>query len=432
MPPTPPAPRSPTPPIPRAVWLLSWVSFFADVSGEMIYPILPLYIVHVLGATRADLGLVEGLAVLVVSALTALAGARSDRTGARVPWIRAGYFLPLLGKGAMALATSWLLVLAGRLLDRFGKGLRGAPRDAMIAGAVADGQRGRAFGVHRALDTTGALLGVLLSAFLLWLLTGGAAAGKQPGQGSPASPGPAWAYRSIFGMAAAMGLVSFVLTAFVREGAPEPASAAGTAHPTGKRSPQLDRTYWRTLGALLLFALANSSDTFLLLRASELGCSPWEVVLLYAVFNVTYAAISYPAGALSDHLGRWRVIVAGWIVYAGVYAAFAFLTPQTVWAVWPLLAIYGGYMALTEGVGKALIAEAAPADRRGEALGIFQAMAGLTGLAASWVAGLLWDHSGPRAAFLLGSGAAGAAIIFRLVWRPGPRQTPAARGGGSS
>ena len=414
-------------PLPRAVWLLSWVSFFADVSGELVYPVLPLFLVHVLGSTKAQVGGIEGAAVLVVAIMSAYAGFRSDRSKRRVPWIRAGYGLPVLGKALIAVASAWPLVLGGRLLDRFGKGLRGAPRDALIADAAGAAQRGRAFGVHRAFDTAGALVGVLGAAFLLWWLTG-----------TPARPSaatdvvlvraetPAWVYRLIFGIGSALGLAALVLTFLVRESepSPRPSSVSGPA-PAG-RAPgpaPFSRSYRAMLAVLVLFSLANSSDTFLLLRASDLGLSPWTVVLVYALYNVTYAALSYPAGAWSDRWGRWRLIAVGWGIYAVVYAGFAWLPASRAWGLWPLMALYGAYMALTDGVGKALIADLAPRERRGAAMGIYYALTGLTTLLASVAAGLLWDVFGAPAAFLLGAGSATVALVALLFFRPGPRAT---------
>lgn len=404
------------------MWLLSWVSFLADVSGEMIYPLLALFLVGVLGSSKAQLGIVEGGAVLIVSVLTAFAGFRSDRSGRRVVWIRVGYALPMLGKAMIAVATGWGVVLGGRLLDRFGKGLRSAPRDAMIAGAVEADQRGRAFGVHRALDTAGALAGVLLSALLLWWMTGTPAKSAHPGVAATAAQTPAWIYRVIFGVGAGLGLASFLLTLLVRESdtaqptadAPAPARASrGGATATGAQTAvrvRLPRSYWMVLGVLVLFSLANSSDTFILLRASDLGYSPWAVVMVYALFNVTYAALSYPAGSLSDRLGRWRIIAVGWVIYAVVYAGFALLPAAHAWGMWPLMALYGIYMALTDGVGKALISDHSPGARRGAAMGIFYALTGLTTLVASLVAGLAWDRSGPTGAFLIGAGFAVVAL----------------------
>jgi MFS family permease len=395
----------------------------------MIYPLLPLFLIGVLGSSKAQLGIIEGAAVLIVSVMTAIAGFRSDKSGKRVIWIQVGYGLPMVGKAMIALATAWGLVLGGRLLDRFGKGLRSAPRDAMIAGAVEADQRGRAFGVHRALDTAGALLGVLLSAFLLWWLTGTPHETAAAHAATAATETPAWVYRAIFGVGAGLGLLSFLLTFLVREAdaplvvppsntPPVEGSSAVTLAPKPAAGVMgLPRAYWSALAVLVFFSLANSSDTFILLRASDLGYSPWAVVMVYALFNVTYAALSYPAGALSDKLGRWRIIAAGWVIYAVVYAGFALLPAEHAWGLWPLMATYGVYMALTDGVGKALIADHAPRERRGAAMGIFYALTGLTTLVASLIAGVVWDRSGPTAAFLIGAGFAVVALIALGVMR---------------
>ncbi|NDC38202.1 MAG: MFS transporter [Proteobacteria bacterium] len=396
------------PPLPRSVWLLSWVSFFADVSGEMIYPLIPLFIVVTLGASKTDLGLIEGAAVMLVSLMAAVAGSRSDAARKRVPWIRWGYALPVLGKGLMAVATVWPSVMAGRLLDRFGKGLRGAPRDALIVDAVLAAHRGRAFGLHRAFDTAGALLGVLLSALLLWLLTG------TPSDLDSGHAVSGDAIRIIFGIAAAVGLTALALTFFIQEATPSLTLNCEAHTHTQLQAIHwrtLPRSYWRTLVVLALFSLANSSDTFLLLRAHELGCKPWEVVLLYALFNLSYAGLSYPAGAWSDGAGRWRVIGLGWALYAAVYLAFALLTGRDLLVLAALMTMYGAYMALTEGVAKALIADYAPANQRGAALGLFLGVTGITSLLASLLAGALWDFFGARIAFLAGAICALAALL---------------------
>ena len=413
---TPPPAAQTRTPLPRTVWVLSFVSFFADVSSEMVYPLLPLFLVGALGSTKTELGLIEGSAVLIVSLMSAVAGFRSDRTGTRVPWIRWGYGLPVLGKSIIAMATMWPLVLGGRLLDRFGKGLRGAPRDALIADAVNAESRGRAFGLHRAFDTAGALLGVLLAAFLLWWLTGTPSESIAAGAVGAAARTPIWVYRAIFGVGAALGLASLVLTIFVRES--EPATPAVAAAPEGTtvaspgaRGMGLPRGYWSVLAVLVLFSLANSSDTFLLLRASDLGYSPWAVVMVYALYNVTYSGLSYPAGVVSDRLGRWGVIAVGWVIYAAVYMGFALLPASHAWGMWPLMAAYGVYMALTDGVGKALIADHAPRERRGVAMGVFYAVTGVTTLGASLVAGAVWDRSGPTTALLIGAGFAMLALL---------------------
>jgi MFS family permease len=413
--------------LPRSVWILSWISFFADVSSEMVYPILPLFMVQVLGSSKAQLGLMEGGAVLLVALMSAYAGFRSDRKGpggGRVKWIRIGYGMPVLGKSIMALATTWPLVAGGRLFDRYGKGLRGAPRDALIADAVTPAQRGRAFGLHRAFDTTGALIGVLLSAFLLWGLTGTPEESVTGEALKAASQTPDWVYRVILWTGAVLGLASWGLAFLVQEPPacpPESAAAESVALHSAKKPSfaerkatrwlHMPRAYWSVLAVLGLFSLANSSDTFLLLRASDLGYSPWAVVLAYALYNVSYAGLSYPIGVLSDRLGRWRIIAAGWAIYAGVYATLAWLPKSQAWGLWPLMAVYGVYMALTDGVGKALIADHAPKESRGAAMGLFYATTGLTTLAASLLAGLVWDRVGPSAALFLGAGFAILALL---------------------
>ena len=409
-------------PLPRSVWILSLVSFFADVSSEMVYPLLPLFLVTVLGSSKTQLGAIEGAAVLIVALMSAYAGFRSDGKGGRkrrVPWIRWGYGLPVLGKAIIAVATIWPLVLSGRLLDRFGKGLRGAPRDALIADAVLEDQRGRAFGMHRAFDTAGALIGVLLAAFLLWWLTGTPHSTTNDAAITAAAETPPWVYRVIFGIGAALGLASLMLTFFVRE-SPLPTIESPQATSDKKQTQgwlNLPRSYWCVLAVLVIFSLANSSDTFLLLRVRDLGYSPWAVVMVYALYNVTYSAISYPVGVLSDKIGRWRIIAVGWAIYVFVYAAIALLPVSSAWGMWPIMAIYGVYMALTDGVGKALIADHAPRESRGKAMGIFYAATGLTTLIASLLVGMIWDFYGPTASFLTGAGCALFALLSLAVVR---------------
>ena len=419
--------------LPAAVWLLSWVSLLADISGEMMFPLLPLFLVGVLKVSAVELGAIEGLALLVVALMSAYAGFRSDRRGAkgggRVPWIRWGYGLPVLGKSLIAIAGGWWLVLAGRLLDRLGKGMRGAPRDALIADAVDKSQRGQAFGLHRALDTVGALLGVLISALLLWWLSGSPrGAGSAQLAGSEVPP-EAWVYRAVFAVAALLGLGSWLLTLVIREpeghadlDEPNDLGLALAAKNEGVPAAgwaALPRRYWTTLGIFALFGLANSSDAFLLLRAQELGFAPWAVVLVYALFNVAYAAASYPAGDLSDRWGRWRVIGVGWVLYVAVYLAFAFLSPKTAWGVWPLMAIYGLYMALTEGVAKALIGDCAPQVIRGRAMGLYHAANGIATLLASLLVGFVWEAFGSATA--LGLSGLLAALALLLLWSVGRR-----------
>ena len=394
------APAGANAPLPREVVILGWVSFFADVSSEMVYPLLPIFVLGALGGSTVALGWVDGVPTAVVAILTAFAGWRSDRIRRRVRYVQIGYGLPVLGKALLASATVWPVVMLGRSIDRIGKGLRSSPRDALLAEHAGPGQRGRAFGLHRAMDSAGALVGVLLSAALLWWFS------------RDASRDFTTSLRIVLAIAAGLGVISFALTFFVRE-APEPAVAATPAPPapsapSSSPAPRRSSTYAAAVVLFAVFALANSSDTFLLLRAGERGLAPWQVTMVYALFQLVYTVASYPAGALSDRWGRWRVIAIGWAIYALVYAGFA-MTGRA--GVWPLFAAYGLYAALTDGVGKALIADLAPRGQRGTALGIFYLVTGFAAMVASLAAGLLWKHHGPAAPFWFGAAGAVAALI---------------------
>lgn len=407
----------------REVIVLGWVSFFNDVSSEMIYPLLPLFVVAVLDTSATSLGWVEGVAQATVAVLTAWVGWRSDRFRRRVPYVRLGYGIPVAGKAILVGAVTWPMVLLGRTVDRIGKGIRSSPRDALIADTTPAADRGRAFGLHRALDSAGAVVGVVAAAGLLYWLTGSPAAG---GALDPART--ATAFRVVFGVAAVLGLAALGLTLILRE--PAHGDTPAAAPPPGLRAGlgALSRRYWLVLALFLVFSIANSSDTFLLLRAAHLGLAPWEVVLAYALYSLVYTLVSYPAGALSDRVGRWRLVALGWAIYAGAYFGLA-VTAHAA-AVWPLLAVYGVYIALTDGVGKALLADHAPRERRGLALGLFYMASGVTTLASSVIAGALWDRVGPAAPFWFGGLAALAALALLAVvrpWRAAPDQRAPAR-----
>lgn len=391
-------------PLPARVWQLGWISLFADVSSEMAYPVLPLFLRNVLKAPVAAIGIIEGIAEAIVSILKGYSGWHSDRTGRRVPYVQWGYGLSALGKPMIALATAWPMVLVARVTDRIGKGIRTTARDALIADSVDKNRMGEAFGVHRMMDTAGALAGVLIAAALLWWM--------------PTN------YKIVFLLAAIPGAISVALALKLRDdplpGAVEDAPVQAPQAPVSLRS--LPRAYWRAVFLALLFGLGNSSDTFLLLRAQDLGFSAAGAILAYALYNVTTTILSRPAGALSDRIGRWRVMGVGWLTYAGVYAGFAVFGAG---AVWPLFAMYGVYMGVTQGVSKAIVAEQAPAGTRGTALGFFYMASGFATLLASVIAGQLWDRVGPAAPFWFGCGCALAAAALIPLTRP--RATPAAR-----
>lgn len=380
-------------PLPKPVKVLSWVSFFADVSSEMIYPVIPLFIVGVLQAPAAVLGATEGLAELIVSFIKGLSGFVSDKKGERLPYIRWGYGLAAFAKPLIGTAGAWPMVMLARSLDRFGKGLRGTARDALIADSITPDQAGRAFGFHRFMDTAGAVVGVLIGYGLLLRFADD--------------------LRKVFLLAAIPGIFSVLVTLSLKE-KPRPTPAKSEWIPLRKLSPQ----YYRVLAAMAVFALANSSDTFLLLRAKDMGLRMPQVVLAYALFNVYYAALSYPLGSLSDRIGRKPILVAGWFVYAGTYLGFAYLDVRAVWFLMP---IYGFFMAATDGIGKAMITSVIPKNQKGTAMGFLSAVVGIAGLLASVVAGVLWDQVNHTVPFAVGGVVALVAAIAAIWLLPRQR-----------
>ena len=384
----------------RNVWVAGLVSLFTDISSEMIVPVLPLYLTGVLGAPAMVVGLIEGVAETSASLTKSVSGWLSDQVGRRKPLMVFGYGLSNLIKPLLGLTTGAGQVLAIRFADRFSKGVRGAPRDALIADSTPPDLRGRAFGLHRALDTVGAAIGPLLAALLLVLYADN--------------------FRAVFWWTAVPGGISVLrLLAFLR-----PPGARAAARGVPRRQgwslslrPLAPRLRWFVLISTL-FALGNSADAFLVLRARGLGLAAGMVPLAYFLFNTTYALLSYPAGALSDRIGRRPVIIAGFLAFALIYAGFGAATQP--WQVWGLFALYGLYYAGTEGIARAYLTDHAPAERRGSAIGVFNAYTGLAALPASWLAGLLWDRWGPPATFFCSAAIALlAAVLLALPLAPG-------------
>jgi len=384
----------------RNVILLGVTSFFADVSSEMIYPLIPVFLTSTLGAPVSVVGLIEGVAESTASLSKPVAGWFSDRAGRRLPFVVSGYSLGTAGKLLLAAATAWPVVLLARFVDRLGKGLRDSPRDALIGDSTTPGLRGRAFGLHRAMDTGGAVIGPLLGLLLVALLNE--------------------RLRLVFLIAAVPGFISVLCLSLVKErrGAAPTTEASGEGLLQRLRS--LDRRLKWFLLAALVFSLGNSSDVFLVLRAKELGLSITAVVLAYILYNFVYMSTSLPAGIASDYLGRRVVYVGGLLVFAGVYGGLA-VADDAVF-VWPLFAIYGLYIALTDGVSRALISDLAPAESRASALGIHGMLTGLATLFASVLAGQLWDHVGQWAPFAVGAAGAiiGASMLVIVI--PSGRQ----------
>jgi MFS family permease len=376
---------------PPNVWALGVVSLLTDISTEMVYPLLPLFLTGTLGAGAAFVGLVEGVAESTASLLKLVSGWLSDRFHRRKGLVAWGYSLSSLTRPLMAMAPLPSHVLGIRFLDRIGKGIRTSPRDALIADSTPADRRGAAFGFHRAMDHLGAVAGPVL-AFLLLPHVGGS-------------------YRAIFWWASIpAALCVGVLVACVREVAPQGLSAR---LPLFTLQPY-DRRFKGFLCIVTLFTLGNSSDAFLLLRARQAGVADVSIPLLWAALHVVKSTSSLGAGILSDRIGRRGTIIAGWLVYAGVYAGFAVV--ENVWQVWGLFLIYGLYFGLTEGVENALVADLTPATVRASAYGVYHSAIGVVALPASLLTGWLWQWFGARVAFGIGAALAGAAaVLLRVV-----------------
>jgi MFS family permease len=369
---------------------LGLVSFFTDVSTEMLVPVMPLFITATLGASVASLGLIEGIAECTASTLRLVAGRLSDRIGRRKPFLVVGYGVSGVCKTLMAFAGSWPVMLGFRFGDRVGKALRNPPRDAIIADSTADADLGRAFGLHRAMDTAGAAVGPLVAWWLLGRWSALGAAG----------------YRRIFLVSAAPAVLAVAVLVLLVHA---PRLAAVKARAAAPGATPLGEKFRRFIGADVLFQLGNSSNAFLLLRAQQVGWSAGSVALVYLAYNVLYAALALPFGGLSDKVGRRPLLLAGYLLYALAYGIAAFAPTRTgTLTAFLVLAVHS---AVLEGQSRSLIADLVPRERRATAYGAYAAAVGLALLPASIAAGLLWERVGPTAPFALGSLLAVAAAI---------------------
>jgi MFS family permease len=382
-------------PLPGGVLALGFVSFLSDVASDMIYPLLPDFLTRTLHAGPAALGLIEGVAEATASLMKAVSGWWSDRARRRKPLVVGGYSVATLARPLVGLATSWAQVLAIRFADRVGKGIRTSPRDALLADIVPAGERGRAYGLQRAMDNAGAVAGPLLAAFLLRFVF--------------ADERPVFLLAAIPGLAAVLVLIARVREA-PRAG-PALAAPPRASKPAGASLPGRLRM---AIAIFALFALASSTDAFLLLKAGDAGVPLWQLPLLWAFFNGVKAATGVPGGALADRMGHVRTILAGWAVYAAAYVGFAFAA--TAVQVWAIFAFYALFYALTEGAERALVADFARGDARGRAFGAFHASVGLAALPASLLFGVWWKSFGPRTAFLIGAALAVVAAAALSVW----------------
>ncbi len=397
------APRSG---LPRPVWLLGWVSFFTDTGSEMVYPLLPLFLTRVIGAGAMSLGIVEGIAEAANSVLKIVSGRLADRTGRPKRLVLFGYGLSSAVRPFMAVASSWIHVLGIRFADRLGKGIRGAPRDAMLADFAPAAQRGRIYGFNRAMDHAGAVLGPLIAAGFLFFYPG--------------------SYRSLFALTIVPGLIVVFIILAVPE-SPRAPVASGSSRTTpvasgfsrtipvasgfSRTAPYaMPASLWRALLVILLFALGNASDAFLLLRLSEAGIAAFWIPVLWSALHVVKVISSLTGGVLSDRFGRRALIGIGWLYYAAVYALFAAIDSAA--ALVAVFLAYGLYFGMTEGVEKAWVADLAPAAARGTAFGCYNAALGVGALLASFFFGVIWTRVSPDAAFLTGAGLATLATLL--------------------
>ncbi|MGB7219602.1 MAG: MFS transporter [Vicinamibacterales bacterium] len=381
--------------LPRPVWLLGWVSLATDAATEAIYPLLPFFLTRVLGAGVVSLGVIEGAAEGLNSVLKIFAGRLADRSRARRPLVLAGYAVSSIARPFIAITTGWTQVLTVRMLDRVGKGVRSAPRDAMLATWATATTRGRVYGFHRGMDNLGAVVGPLLASLFLLMYPG--------------------AYRTLFALTIIPGAIAVTLIFFIREDASTDVASDRVRlkpDPTGSHLPP---SFTRFMLVLSLFTLGNSTDAFLLLRLTDAAGSVRLVPLMWAALHVVKASTSMVAGSWSDRVGRRTVIAIGWLVYAVVYGGFAMSTSLAALFAWFLL--YGLYFGFAEGTEKALVADLAPAESRGLAFGIYNAVVGAGALTASIVFGLVWSAFGPEAAFGLGAALAlvATALLFIVV-----------------
>lgn len=385
-----PAPAPSLRDIPRGIWVLGCVSMLMDISSEMIHALLPVYLMTVLGASALVVGVIEGIAEATASITKIFSGALSDRLGRRKTLAAIGYGLAALSKPVFPLAPTVGWLVAARFIDRVGKGIRGAPRDALVADIAPPRLRGASFGLRQSLDTLGAFLGPLLAIGLMgWTQD---------------------AFQTVFWFAVLPAFLAFGLIVWaVKEPAHPPGRRPVRAPLSRRELAHLGSAYWWVVTVGAVFTLARFSEAFLVLRAQEAGLALMWVPAVLVVMNLVYSVAAYPAGALSDRVGRTRLLVAGLVVLVAADLVLAFV--PGLWGVGTGVVLWGLHMALTQGLLATLVADTAPAELRGTAFGVFNLVTGVALLAASVVAGLLWDQLGSSATFLAGAGFALVALV---------------------
>ena len=383
------------------VFFLGLVSFLTDASSEMIFPLLPLFLRNVLATPYTVIGLIEGAAESIASLVRIFSGWLSDKLGRRKGLTILGYGLSTFAKPFMYIATTWGIAFGVRFADRVGKGIRSAPRDALIADSLTPEQRGKGFGLHRAMDTFGAIVGIISAVVIVFVL--------QKGNLELAPD----TYQQLVLIGVIPAVLALFMFFFIREPRREISTDVSPKARPGGLLSGFDSRFKIFLGIIFLFSLGNSSDAFLILRAQSLGNPVLHILLMLVLFNFVYASVSTPAGILSDKLGRRRVILLGWVIYALVYLGFALASAS--WQLWLLFALYGLYYGLVEGVARAFVADLVPVEKRGTAYGLFHGVVGIALLPASLIAGWLWQVVNPAAPFLFGAGLAFVAMIGLLL-----------------
>jgi len=375
------------------VLFLGFVSLLTDISSELVFTLVPLFLENVLGATTTIVGLVGGISDSADATFRIFSGWVSDKIGRRKLLAGLGYGLSNVVKPLMYVAGSWGAATAIRFGDRVGKGVRTSSRDALIADSVTAEQRGKGFGLHRAMDTTGALIGLLIAALIVYLI-----------EGTKTTNLSLQGYRWMVIAGTIPGVLAvIVLVTLVRERRKEKAAAAQTATAPAIKTP-FSNQFKLYLAVASLFTLGNSSDFFLILKAQNVQTPLFQVCLMLVLFNLTYSLIALPMGILSDRLGRRRILVFGWAVYGLAYIGFALASH--VWQVWLLFALYGLYYGISEGAAKAFVADMVPVERRGMAYGLYNGVTAFMALGASLIAGWMWQAISPAATFYFGAGLA--------------------------
>lgn len=373
---------------------LGLVSFFADISSEMVYPIIPLYLTSDFGATPALVGIIEGIAESLASLLKVFSGYITDKYKKKKPIALIGYAASLVYKIALIFAGSWTGILGARVIDRIGKGVRTTPRDVMVSESAEKNQMGKAFGVHKALDMAGSAIGIFSAYYIL-----------KSSQGN-------FDYKNIFLMAIIPAAISLFMFLLVKE-KPD-TRVAKEREPFWNNIKKLDSQLKMYLLVAFVFTLGNSSNTFLLLRAKSVGFDDTTVILLYFLYNITASILAIPLGKLSDKLGRKRILVSGYIVFSVVYLSFVFALNKTVIAA--AFVLYGVYTAMTAGVERAFIAEISPKELKGTMLGLHSTIVGIALLPASTIAGFLWNLFGARVPFIFGAGMSLCAALILIIF----------------